>query len=471
MDLERPARTAQRRGVQLTPTIFRQYDIRGIAEREFDAGFARSLGRAFATLAAEQGATTLALGRDCRLTSDGYAAALCEGMRETGVDVLDLGVCPTPLLYFAIAHWDLGGGVQVTGSHNAAEYNGFKLCVGTRALHGDQIQDLRRRIEAGAWRRGAGRRTPREIVPVYQEHVVRTVEPLGRPIHVVVDAGNGTGGPVAPALYERLGARVTPLFCDMDGRFPNHHPDPTVVDNMQSLIARVRETGAELGIAFDGDADRIGVVDAAGRMIWGDELLVLFARDILSRNPGAVVISEVKCSQRLYDDIARHGGRGIMWKAGHSPLKAKMRETGALVGGEMSGHIFFAERWYGFDDGIYAGARLLEILGRTDRGVSELLADLPPSETTPEIRVDCPDEVKFRVADRVRDRLRAEGRDLVDIDGVRVRFSHGWGLLRASNTQPELTMRFEAQTREQLAAYRATIEAAVAAARRELGCE
>jgi phosphomannomutase/phosphoglucomutase len=360
--------------------------------------------------------------------------------------------------------------VQVTGSHNAAEYNGFKLCLGPHALHGEQIQDLRRRIEQGHHRTGAGRRTTRAVIPAYQDVVAANVAPLGRPIHVVVDAGNGTGGPVAPALYERLGARVTPLFCELDGRFPNHHPDPTVVENMAHLVARVRDTGAELGIAFDGDADRIGVVDAAGRMIWGDELLVLFARDILSRNPGAVVISEVKCSQRLYDDIARHGGQGIMWKAGHSLLKAKMRETGALVGGEMSGHIFFKERWYGFDDGIYAGARLLEILGRTGRTVSELLADLPPSETTPEIRVDCPDEVKFAVADRVRDRLRAEGRELIDIDGVRVRFPHGWGLLRASNTQPVLVMRFEAETPAQLAEYRATLEGVVAEARRELDC-
>ncbi len=441
-----------------------------MAERDFDADFAARLGRAFATLAAEHGATVLGVGRDCRLTSDGYAAALAAGMLETGIDVVDLGVCPTPLTYFAIAHWELGGGVQVTGSHNAAEYNGFKLCLGPHALHGEQIQDLRRRIERDERRTGAGRRTTRAVIPAYQDVVAGNVAPLERPIHVVVDAGNGTGGPIAPALYERLGARVTPLFCDLDGRFPNHHPDPTVVENMAHLVARVRETGAELGIAFDGDADRIGVVDADGRMIWGDELLVLFARDILSRHPGAVVISEVKCSQRLYDDIARHGGQGIMWKAGHSLLKAKMRETGALVGGEMSGHIFFKERWYGFDDGIYAGARLLEILGRTGRTVSELLADLPPSETTPEIRVDCPDEVKFAVADRVRDHLRDAGRELIDIDGVRVRFPHGWGLLRASNTQPVLVMRFEAETPAQLAEYRADLERVVAEARRELGC-
>ncbi len=404
------------------------------------------------------------------MTSDGYAAAVREGIASTGVDVLDLGICPSPLVYFAIAHWALGGGVQVTGSHNAADYNGFKLCLGTLALYGAQVQDLRGRIEGGGFRRGAGRVTPRAVIAPYQDYVAGNIGRIGRSIRVVVDAGNGTGGPVAPALYERLGADVTPLFCDLDGHFPNHHPDPTVVENMQQLVTRVRECDAELGIAFDGDADRIGVVDADGRMIWGDELLVLYARDVLARHPGGVVVSEVKCSQRLYDDIERHGGRGIMWKAGHSLLKAKMRETGALLGGEMSGHIFFKERWFGFDDGVYAGARLLEILGRTGKTVKALLADLPHTETTPEIRVECADAAKFRVADLVRDRFRAEGRRLIDIDGVRVQFPHGWGLLRASNTQPVLVMRFEADTPAHLAEYRGVLEATVAAARVAVGC-
>ncbi len=440
-----------------------------MAERDFDAGFAHRLGQAFGTLAAERGTTLVAVGRDCRLTSDRYAAALVEGVRAAGVDVLDVGMCPTPLLYFAIFHWGLGGGVQVTGSHNPADYNGFKLCLGTVAMHGEDIQALRRRMETGPLRSGAGTVETRAVIGPYQDHVACTLGRLARRVAVVVDAGNGTGGPVAPALYERLGAQVTPLFCDPDGRFPNHHPDPTVVENLQHLIARVRERGAEVGIAFDGDADRIGVVDGDGRVVWGDELLVLYARDVLSRNPGAIVVSEVKCSQRLYDDVARHGGRAIMWKAGHSLLKAKMRETGALLGGEMSGHVFFGERWFGFDDGIYAGARLLEILGRSGKTVRDLLADLPPAETTPEIRVDCPDELKFRVADRVRDGLRAAGHDLIDLDGARVRFPHGWGLLRASNTQPALVMRFEADTCEHLADYRAVLERAVAAARREIG--
>jgi phosphomannomutase/phosphoglucomutase len=368
-------------------------------------------------------------------------------------------------VYFSIFGWDLDGGIQITGSHNPSDYNGFKVCVGREALHGEQIQDLRRRIETNQSRSGRGTVQPRPVVAPYQDYVVGNIGPLCRPIRVVVDAGNGTAGPVAPAVYRRLGAEVTELFCDMDGRFPNHHPDPTVPENMTHLITAVRDRRADLGIAFDGDADRIGVVDAHGRIIWGDELLVLYARDVLERNPGAVIVSEVKCSQRLYDDIASRGGRAIMWKAGHSLLKAKMKETGALLGGEMSGHIFFKERYFGYDDAIYAGARLLEILARRGERVDALLADLPASHSTPEIRVDCPDDVKFEVADRVRDHFRARGLDIIDVDGVRVRFANGWGLLRASNTQPVLVMRFEATSPAALAEYQATVEQAVATAR------
>jgi phosphomannomutase/phosphoglucomutase len=463
------ARAAPRRGDGLNPAIFREYDIRGVADRDFDTAFARELGRAFGTLAAETGRRTVSVGRDCRLTSDRYAAALREGLVGTGLTVIDIGVCPSPLMYFSLFHWQLDGGIQVTGSHNPSDYNGFKLCLGPDALHGDQIQDLRRRIEAGSFRAGAGRIEERAVLPVYQDHVVANVGSLARPIHVVLDGGNGTAGPVAPDVYRRLGARVHEIHCAMDGRFPNHHPDPTVPENMEDLIAAVRETGAELGIAFDGDADRIGVVDGQGRIIWGDELLVIFGRDVLARNPGATVVSEVKCSQRLFDDIARCGGQPVMWKAGHSLLKAKMRETGALLGGEMSGHIFFKERYFGYDDAVYAGARLLDIVARAGRPVDTLLADLPPAYTTPELRVDCPDQLKFAVAERVRDRFRAAGYDLVDLDGVRVRFPRGWGLLRASNTQPVLVMRFEAATLDDLAHYRHTVEAAVARARAELG--
>jgi len=469
VDLQEPARPAPHRGVELNPTIFREYDIRGIAERDFDAGFARELGQTVGTLALERGAARVSVGRDCRLTSDRYATALVDGIRSTGLDVVDLGVVTTPLVYFSIFHWQLDGGIQITGSHNPAEYNGFKICLGTEALHGEQIQDLRRRLEARQFRLGTGRVEPRALIPEYQDYVVRNVGPLARPIRVVVDAGNGTAGPVAPAIYRRLGAEVSELFTTMDGHFPHHHPDPTVEENMAELVRAVAAEGAELGIAFDGDADRIGVVDARGRIVWGDELLVLYARDVLARNPGATIVSEVKCSQRLYDEIAARGGTGIMWKAGHSLLKAKMKETGALLGGEMSGHIFFRERYFGFDDAVYAGARLLDILGRSGKTVSELLADLPPAVTTPEIRIDCPDEVKFRIADIVRDHFRRTSSDVVDVDGVRVRFAHGWGLLRASNTQPALVMRFEAQTAAQLAEYRAAVEAAVRDARAAVG--
>jgi len=385
------------------------------------------------------------------------------------VAVVDIGMCPTPLMYFSLFHWDLDGGIQVTGSHNPAEHNGFKICLGKESMHGEQIQDLRKRIEAGKFRQGSGGVEARPVIAPYQKYVTDTVGRLAREIRVVVDAGNATAGPVAPAIYRAMGATVTELHTTVDGRFPNHHPDPTVPENLADAIRVVKEQGAELAIAFDGDADRIGVVDAEGRIIWGDELLVVYGRDVLSRNPGATIVSEVKCSQRLYDDIAKRGGKGIMWKAGHSLLKAKMRETGALLGGEMSGHIFFKERYFGYDDAIYSGARLLEILGRSGKTVAQLLADLPPSHSTPEIRIDCPDDVKFKVAALVRDRFRAEGRDIVDVDGVRVRFANGWGLLRASNTQPILVSRFEAETAAQLDEYRRTVEEAVAAARAEVG--
>ena len=419
-------------------------------------------------MAAEHGAKLVSVGRDCRLSSDQYAAALIRGIVSTGLDVLDIGVVATPLMYFSLFHWNLDGGIQITGSHNPSDYNGFKICLGRESMYGEQIQDIRRRLEAGEFRRGDGHVQTRPVVEPYQDLVVENVRALERPIRVVVDGGNGTGGPIGPAIYRRLGAEVTELFCDMDGRFPNHHPDPTVPENMQDLIDSVRETGADLGIAFDGDADRIGVVSGAGRIVWGDELLVIYARDVLSRNPGGTIVSEVKCSQRLYDDIEAHGGRAIMWKAGHSLLKAKMKETGALLGGEMSGHIFFKERYFGYDDAVYAGARLLEILAGCGRSVDELLSDLPPSHTTPEIRIDCSDDLKFKVATHVRDHFRESGADIIDVDGVRVRFASGWGLVRASNTQPVLVMRFEAETPEQLAEYRRAVEQAVATAQSAL---
>ena len=452
----------------MNPDIFREYDIRGIAEEDYDRDFALTLGRAYATMAAEQGARRVSVGRDCRLTSESYAAALKEGLRAAGLDVVDLGVCPTPLMYFSLHRLGVDGGIQVTGSHNPPEHNGFKLCLGKIAMYGEEIQELRRVIERGAFRRGSGAEEHAPIIAPYQEYVAAQFGRLPREIAVVVDAGNATAGPVVPAIHRAMGCRVTELFCELDGRFPNHHPDPVIPKNLEQLIARVKEVGAEIGAAYDGDADRLGLVDESGRVLWGDEMLVIFARDVLRQHPGAVVVSEVKCSQRLFDDIAARGGRPIMWKAGHSLLKAKMRETGALLGGEMSGHLFFADRYFGYDDAIYASCRMLEILARTGKRIGELLADLPPSHTTPELRVECPDALKFKIVDEVREHFRARY-EIVDVDGVRVKFPQGWGLLRASNTQPVLVMRFEATTPERLAEYRAELEEAVARVRRRLG--
>jgi phosphomannomutase/phosphoglucomutase len=451
----------------MNPAIFREYDIRGIADKDFDANFAFALGQAYGALVLSQGKKRVAVGRDCRLTSEKYAAALRQGMLHTGLEVLDVGVCPSPLLYFSLYYHDLDGGIQVTGSHNPPEHNGFKICVGKATIHGGEIQELRSLLEHGKFPTGQGHETVAPIIPPYQEFMDEHFGRLGREIAVVVDAGNATAGPVAPEILRNLGCQVTELFCELDGHFPNHHPDPTVPENMEQLIAKVKETDAEIGIAYDGDADRLGLVDCHGRLIWGDEMLVLFSRDILRRHPGATIVSEVKCSQRLFDDIAQKGGNPIMWKVGHSLLKAKMRETGALLGGEMSGHMFFADGYYGYDDAIYASCRILDILSRSGKELFELLADLPPAYATPEIRVDCPDELKFRLAAKVREYF--EGRfETVAIDGVRVKFPEGWGLVRASNTQPILVLRFEATTKEKLSEYQSLVEGIVEKIKQEL---
>ena len=451
----------------MNPAIFREYDIRGIADKDFDVPFAQALGQAYGTYVRAQGKKRIAVGRDCRLTSDKYAAALRHGLRSTGIDVLDIGTCPTPLMYFSLHHYDLDGGLQVTGSHNPADHNGFKICVGKFTIHGEEIQELRKLVESGRFTTGQGKEEPAPIIPPYQEFVIKQFGRLSRKIKVVIDAGNSTAGPVAPRIFREMGCQLTELFCDLDGRFPNHHPDPTIPENLTQLIATVKATGAEVGVAYDGDADRVGLVDRHGRIVWGDEMMVLFARDILQRHPGATIVSEVKCSQRLFDDVAKHGGTPIMWKVGHSLLKAKMRETGAHLGGEMSGHIFFADRYFGYDDAIYASCRMMEILANSGKELSDLLSDLPPSFTTPEIRVDCPDEQKFQIADKVRDHFRGQY-DIVDVDGVRVKFPDGWGLVRASNTQPVLVLRFEAKTQEKLTEYRTLVEDVVEDVKRQL---
>jgi phosphomannomutase/phosphoglucomutase len=457
----------------MNPAIFREYDIRGVADRDFDADFARRLGLAYAAFVANGNARRIAVGRDCRVTSDKYADALKDGLLSAGLDVVDVGMCPTPLVYFSLFHLEVEGAIQVTGSHNPPDQNGFKICVGKSTIHGEDIQELRRIIEDGRFPTGAerGKEERYAIIPPYQDYLIKQFGTLPRRLKIVVDAGNGTAGPVAPRIVEAMGCDTHAIFCEPDGRFPNHHPDPTVEENVRDLIATVRADGADLGIAFDGDADRVGLVDHTGRIYWGDEMLIIFARDILARQPGAVIVSEVKCSQRLYDDIEKRGGRGIMWKAGHSLIKAKMKETGAALGGEMSGHIFFADRYFGYDDAIYAACRMLEIVAREGRPLAEMLADLPPAVATPEIRVDCPDALKFEVAEKVKERFRKAGSDIIDVDGVRVKFPEGWGLIRASNTQPVLVMRFEATTPEKLAEYRAIVERTLEEVKREVAAQ
>jgi len=443
----------------MNPAIFREYDIRGLAERDFDEKFALLLGKVYGTMIGGTGGTRVTVGRDCRATSAAYAQAVILGLASTGLQVYDIGVCPTPLLYFSLFHLDVDGGIHVTASHNPSEYNGFKLCVGKETLYGRQIQDVRAKMEQNEFQEKAGGKIERyEIVAPYHSYLLQDVPKLKRPLKVVVDAGSGVGGPVAPPLFRQLGCTVWEIACTPDGKFPIHHPDPTVPENLELLIDKVRQEKADLGIAYDGDADRIGAVDEKGNILWGDELLMLFARDVLQRNPKAVIISEVKCSQRLYDDIAQRGGTAIMWKAGHSLLKAKMKEARALLAGEMSGHMFFKERYLGYDDAIYASLRLLEILANAERPLSALLSDLPKSVSTPEIRVDCPDDQKFVIAEKATEYFR-QHYDIIDVDGVRIQFPEGWGLIRASNTQPALVLRFEAQSAAKLKEYRGIVEA------------
>ncbi|MBV8053714.1 MAG: phosphomannomutase/phosphoglucomutase [Deltaproteobacteria bacterium] len=442
----------------MNPQVFREYDIRGIVQNDFDDEFVINLGRAYATILIEAGKYNITLGRDCRLSSDKLRELLIEGLLPAGINVTDVGVVPTPLLYFSMLHWQMDGGAMITGSHNAAEYNGFKLGVGPTTIFGEEIQRIRRIIEARAFKAtGAqGSLIYRPVLPDYREYIKRNLK-LTPGIKVVVDGGNGCGGAVAAPLMREMGVETIELYVEMDGRFPHHHPDPTVEENMRDLQAAVKQSGAQVGIAYDGDADRIGAVDENQRIVWGDELMVLFSRAILKERPGAAIIGDVKCSRRLYEDIARHGGRPIMWKTGHSLIKSKLKQENAALAGEMSGHMFFNDRYYGFDDAIYASLRLLEILGREGRGLAALLSDLPQTSFTPEIRLDCPDNRKFEVVRRAADYFR-RNYETVEIDGARVTFPGGWGLVRASNTQPALVMRFEARDEQTLADIRSIFE-------------
>ncbi len=433
----------------MMPHIFREYDIRGVFPDELNRQTARELGLGLGTYYQEKGIHRVSLGRDCRLSSPELAEALMAGLMESGVGVVDIGMVPTPLLYFSLYELNLDGGIQITGSHNPPEFNGFKICRDRMSIHGAEIQEIRAICESGRYHHGRGGGEEKDVAGPYLQYLRTHIQPGPVQRRLVVDGGNGVGGPLACEVYKALGFEVIPLFCEPDGRFPNHHPDPTVPEYLESLVSKVLETSADLGIAFDGDADRIGVVDQEGRIIWGDQLLIVFSRDLLSRRPGAKIIGEVKCSQVLYEDIARHGGKPIMWKAGHSLIKSKMKEEGALLAGEMSGHLFFGEGYFGYDDAIYAGARLLEILSHTQEALGALLADIPPLFNTPEIRIDCPDQKKFQVVAELADEFRKD-HQVIDVDGARVIFEHGWGLIRASNTQPVLVLRFEAKDKENL---------------------
>lgn len=433
----------------MNPTVFREYDIRGKVPSDLNEETVYELGLSIGTYYQNHGAKKISLGRDCRLSSPCLRDSLLKGLTESGMHVTDIGMVPTPLLYFSLFHLDLHGGVQITGSHNPPEFNGFKVCLGKATIFGKEIQEIRNIAESGRVANGAGKVEQEDVAVPYVEHILKGIRRGPAQKKVIVDAGNGVGGLVAPQLYERMGVEVVRLFCEPDGTFPHHHPDPTIPEYLTHLREKLSETKADLGIAFDGDADRIGVVSDQGRIIWGDQLMIIFSRELLKTNPGAKIIGEVKCSQVLYDDIASHGGKGIMWKAGHSLIKGKMKEEGALLAGEMSGHLFFADRYFGYDDAIYAGARLLEILALNKKKMADLLADVPVPVNTPEIRLDCPDERKFEVVSRLAAEFKKEYQ-VIDVDGARVLFDGGWGLIRSSNTQPVLVLRFEAKDHQKL---------------------
>ncbi len=440
----------------MNPHVFREYDIRGVVDKDFPPPVVEALGRAMGTYLLDHGATRITLGRDIRLSSDRLRDDLCNGLLSTGIDVIDVGVCPTPLLYFSIHHLKAEGGIMITGSHNPPEFNGFKVCVGPHTIYGEEIQRLAAIIQQEAYRKGKGTVSTTSVIEPYQEYILSHIH-LASPVKVVVDAGNGTAGLVAPELFRRLSCQVVSLYCEPDGSFPHHHPDPTVPANLVDIKERVLAERADLGVAFDGDADRIGVIDEQGTTLWGDRLLVIYSRAVLKKHPGATIISEVKSSNVLYRDIEARGGRPIMWKAGHSLIKKKMKEEHALLAGEMSGHVFFADRYFGYDDAIYAACRLFEILSEEGKPLSALIADLPVSYSTPEIRIDCPDDAKFRIIDEAVRYFRAHY-EVIDVDGARVVFPDGWGLVRASNTQPVLVMRFEAESPERLEEIRHIVE-------------
>lgn len=455
--------------------IFREYDIRGIVGKDLTREISMLLGKAFGVFLkrSNKKAGRISVGRDVRLSSEELAGGFIEGVVSTGLDVIDIGLCPTPLQYFSIFHLELDGGVMITGSHNPPEYNGFKISIGKETIHGESIGELKEMLLHEKWgpEKETGNVETFDVISAYREFMADKFSYLAdakyRTIKIVVDAGNGTAGPIVPELLESIGCEVIPLYCEPDGTFPNHHPDPTVVEYIRDLIRTTQDEGADFGVGYDGDADRIGLVRPSGDIVWGDQLMIILSRDVLKKNPGAKVIGDVKCSQAMFDDIKNHGGNPIMWKTGHSLVKQKMKEERALIAGEFSGHIFIADDYFGYDDAIYTTLRLVEILKRSGKGLNELLSDIPSLHFTPEIRIDCPDERKRAVVNGVVRRFKEYCKDernqygiknTNDIDGVRIVFDKGWGLIRPSNTQPVVVMRVEAEDEESLISYKEIIE-------------
>ena len=443
----------------INPQIFREYDIRGLVDVDLTQDSTELIGKSIGTYIYRNGGKTLTVGYDMRASSIPFRDSLIRGINSTGCDVIDIGMVPTPVAYFSLHHLKPDGGVMITGSHNPSEFNGFKISNGLHSLYGESIQELRRLIDSDDFELGSGKLSKDNVLEDYIQGIFNRVK-VSRSVKVVVDGGNGCFGIVGPQLLKRIGANIVELYCEPDGSFPNHHPDPTVEKNMLDLSKKVKEERAELGIGFDGDADRIGIVDENGKILWGDQLLMIFARDILKHNPGATIVGEVKCSQNLFKDIEGHGGTAVMSAAGHSLIKKKMQETNSLLAGEMSGHICFADDYYGFDDAIYAACRILQIVASSKIKVSEMLLDVPKTEATPEIRVDCPDNRKFEIVRELTESFRKKY-DVIDIDGVRVNFGEGWALIRASNTQPVIVFRFEANNAGRLAEIISIVRKAV----------
>jgi len=437
---------------------FREYDIRGIAGKEITEDLAYRLGKAYAAMLPGDDRRAVVIGRDVRLSGPVIQSAVIYGLTDAGRDVIDIGMVPTPLAYYAVYTLDVAGCIMITASHNPADYNGFKMMRGENSLHGNDIQQLKQLIQLDLAKADqAGMCREQSIITGYIDFVASDCT-LSRPLTVVIDAGNGPSGFIAAPLYRRLGCKVIELYCEPDGHFPNHHPDPTVEANIVDLATAVCANDADFGIAFDGDGDRIGIVDEQGDIIRGDMLLLLLSRQLLKRHPGATIISVVNCSDQLYNGIRQAGGNPVMWRTGHSPIKAKMKETGAMLAGEMSGHMFFADRFFGFDDAIYAGARLMQLLADAMAPLSTLLNDVPPTVSTPEIRMHCADERKFKLVEKAKAHFGGLGHEIIDIDGMRLQFNDGWGLLRASNTQPGLVLRFEAPNEQRLLEMRSLIE-------------